>query len=553
MAQQDESWSGSRLALGERGPHDEMTALRQPELQLQLMSKVFHDGVYPTLIEDLSGHILDVNDEVVRTFGFSQKELIGREARVLVLPNHRGQIATLRRRCRRARRVRDFDTVFLRKSGKVLPVSLTMSLLHDESDTPVAIAWMIKDIARRKRAEEDRARYAADLEATNEQLREAMEKQRAAEAEALEQARRREEFLAMLSHELRNPLAALHHGTQVLGRLLSDEAAREPLDVIQRQANQMVRLLDDLLDVSRVTQGKIEFRREVVDLAALVDDVLPAVRPVFEARGHELAVDTEDEPLWVLGDPARLRQVVENLLLNAAKYTPNGGRVAISLHRAGEAAEIGVHDNGIGISAGMLDRIFELFVQSASTAEGSGGGMGVGLTLVKHLVELQGGTVTASSAGPGRGSTFVVRLPLTQARPRQAAPPPPVLPESTNTRIVLVEDNADARGMLKALLELDGYQVVAEEDGRRGVAAILRERPDVALVDIGLPELDGYGVARQIRGSSAGYGVYLVALTGYGQEKDHAAIMEAGFDEHLVKPVDMDDLTRVLTRPRNPR
>jgi two-component system CheB/CheR fusion protein len=531
----------------------DFSALKQTESQLRLMSKVFHDGVYPKLIEDLSGCIMDVNEEAVRVLGFAREELIGREARLLVPEPQRGQITTLRRRCRRAERVRDFETVFLRKSGKVLPVSLTMSLLHDESDAPVAIAWMMKDIARQKRAEEDRARYAAQLEATNEQLRENVEKRIAAEAVAVEQARRREEFLAMLSHELRNPLAALLNGTHVLDRMLPDDAGKEPLDVIQRQARQMARLMDDLLDVSRVAQGKIEIRREVVDLAALVDDVLAAVRPVFEERGHELAVEVAGKPLCVVGDPARLRQVIENLLVNAAKYTPTSGHVALSMGRDGDTAEIQVRDDGIGISADMLDHIFELFVQSDSTADGSGGGMGVGLTLVRHLVQLQGGTVTASSEGTHQGSVFVVRLPLTHKHPEPAPSTPPAPAKAASTKIVLVEDNADARGMLKSLLELDGYQVVAAENGRQGVESILREKPDVALVDIGLPELDGYGVAREVRGSSADHDVYLVALTGYGQQKDRIAVLEAGFDEHLVKPMNMDELTRVLTLPRKPR
>lgn len=553
MNQDDGSRIGGRGKPGERRSHDDRTVLRQTELQLQLMSKLFHDGVYPTLIEDLSGCILDVNDEAEKTFGVPRAELIGREARVLVPDRQRGQIATLRWRCRNSERVRDFETVVLCKSGKVLPVSLTMSLLHDETDSPVAIAWVVKDIARRKRAEEDRARYAAELEATNRKLRENIEKRRLAEAEARQVARRREEFLAMLSHELRNPMGALLNATHVLDRLLPDETDKEPLRVIHRQANHMARLMDDLLDVSRVAQGKIEIRRQVVDLTTLVDDAFAAVRSVFESRGHEHTIDVQDKPLCVEGDPARLRQVIENLLVNAAKYTPIGGHVALTIGCDGEAAEIRVQDDGIGISADMLDRIFELFVQSESTADGSGGGMGVGLTLVKHLVELQGGTVTAESDGTGQGSTFVVRLPLTQESPPETPPASPVPQTARDTKIVLVEDNADARGMLKSLLELDGYRVVAEEDGRHGVESILREKPDVALVDIGLPELDGYGVAREVRGSPSNDDVYLVALTGYGQQKDHAAVLEAGFDEHLVKPVNMDELTRVLTLPRHPK
>jgi PAS domain S-box-containing protein len=520
--------------------------------QLRLSSDLFNE-FDPILIQDLSGRIIDMNQSAEQTLGWTRDELLGRESTVLIPDELRSEMATLLRRCRRSGRVRDVETVRRRKSGKPLAVSLTMTLLRDDQQRPVAIAWLAKDITRRKRAEAERARYAAELERINRDLRENIEKRVAAEAEARQEARRREEFLAMLSHELRNPMSALLNAIDVLDRVLPPEAGREPRQVIQRQAHQIARLMDDLLDVSRVTQGKIEIRRQVVDLTTLVDDALAAVRGAFESRGHELAVDVPDQPLCVEGDPARLRQVIENLLVNAAKYTSIGGHVVLTMGRDGQAAEIRVSDDGIGIPADMLNRIFELFVQSDSTVDGSGGGMGVGLTLVKHLVELQGGTVTASSAGSDQGSTFLVRLPLTHQGPKPVLLPPPVPLDAANTKIVLVEDNADARGMLKSLLELDGYQVVAEEDGRRGVETILREKPDVALVDIGLPELDGYGVARQVRSSLSGRDVYLVALTGYGQQKDHTAVLEAGFDEHLVKPVNMDELTRVLHTPRKPK
>jgi two-component system CheB/CheR fusion protein len=315
----------------------------------------------------------------------------------------------------------------------------------------------------------------------------------------------------------------------------------------------MARLLDDLLDVSRVTQRKIEIRSEVVDLTSLVDDAVAAVHPVVESRRHHVKVDLPEEPLRVEGDPARLLQVIENLLMNAAKYTQPAGHIELLLRRNGDAAEICVRDDGIGIPANMLDQIFDLFVQSEGTADGSGGGMGVGLTLVKHLVELQGGAVTASSPGRNKGSTFTVRVPLTERMPAKADEVEPPLFNAVGTKIVLVEDNADAREMLKSLLELDGYQVVTAEDGRLGVEAIFAEHPNVAIVDIGLPELDGFAVARQVRASTTDHSVYLVALTGYGQQQDRVAVLEAGFDEHLIKPVDPKELGRVLGSRPKPR
>lgn len=529
----------------------DVSHLKETQNQLRLMFNVFQDAADPIIIEDLAGHILDVNSVGERVFGWQRDELLGEKTTILIPDATRKEIAKLRTRCRRSEHVRDVETYLRHKSGKTLPISLTLSRLSDATTVPVAVAWIAKDITRRHRAEKQRERYAARLESTNQQLRENVEKRKAAEAKAREHARRRDEFLAMLSHELRNPMGALLHATRVLDRVLPDETGKEPRRVVQRQARQMARLLDDLLDVSRVTQGKIEIRWEVVDLVSLVDDALSAVQPMIETRRHQLTVDLPQEALCVEGDPSRLLQVIENLLINAAKYTSTGGNIGLRLRRSGEMAEICVCDDGIGIPSEMLDRIFELFVQSDSTADGSGGGMGVGLTLVKHLVELHGGTVTATSCGKNHGSTFTVRLALTK-KPLAATEEEPFPPADENsTKVVLVEDNSDAREMLKSLLELDGYQVVAAEDGKSGVAAILAECPHIAIIDIGLPELDGLEVARQVRASSLDHRVYLVALTGYGQQQDRVAVREAGFDQHLVKPVEATELARVLTvRPK---
>ena len=313
-------------------------------------------------------------------------------------------------------------------------------------------------------------------------------------------------------------------------------------------------MLDDLLDVSRVTQGKIELRCETVDLTSLVEEALTSVRPVVEAREHHLVAKLPTEPLCVQGDPARLLQVLENLLINAAKYTPRGGKIELELERQQDAVLVRIRDNGMGIPDEMLDRIFDLFVQFDSAAKASDGGMGVGLTLVKHLMQLHGGQVAVESAGEGMGSTFSISLPLSQGLPEaETAVVEEKLTAQGGSQIVIVEDNSDARQMLKRMLELDGYQVATAPDGRQGLDTILSAKPDVAIVDLGLPELGGLEVARQVRTRSGEHRPYLIALTGYGQEKDHQAVMEAGFDKHLIKPVNAQELERVLKSRPKPR
>jgi two-component system, chemotaxis family, CheB/CheR fusion protein len=377
-------------------------------------------------------------------------------------------------------------------------------------------------------------------------LRDVTERKRV-ENEQTEAIRRRDEFLAMLSHELRNPLDAIANASMLLKR---DEAPAPLLDsardVLERQCWQMKRLLDDLLDVTRISQGKIELRRELVDLATVVDEAVEAVGGVLEESGHHLDLQLPDSAVPIDGDAVRLQQVLVNLLTNAARYSDRGGRIQLELGCERAQAVLRVRDEGIGMSPDQLTRIFEPFVQAAKVRSRAAGGLGVGLSLVKSLVELHGGTVSAHSDGPGLGSEFVVRLPLSRL-----APPPVVEPaeddESCSLRVVVVEDNADVRSMLKTLLELDGFDVDTAEDGRRAVELIASRRPDVALIDIGLPEWDGYEVARRVRADEQNAETYLVALTGYGSPQDRRRALEAGFDAHLSKPVDFQTLSRVLT------
>ena len=368
--------------------------------------------------------------------------------------------------------------------------------------------------------------------------------QKRAEQASLEAAKRRDEFLAMLSHELRNPLAAVVSATEVLK---SDSAAdrRHLLDILERQSRQMARLLDDLLDASRVTQNKIELRKRRLDLREVIDEAVAAVRPAIAARGQQLKVATVDSPLLIEADPSRLQQVFVNLLTNATKYTPEGGHLAIELQPAEREAVVRVRDDGMGIAPGMLDAVFDLFVQSTRTLDRAQGGLGVGLTLARSLVELHDGAIEATSDGEGRGSTFVVRLPTADGPADPATVPLPV-PSAGGRRVVVVEDNEDAREMLCQMLVHAGFECRSAGDGLTALTLIAAFRPHAAIIDVGLPGIDGFEVARRVRGQTETAATTLVAVTGYGQPRDRSAATDAGFDAHVVKPVKFDDLVRLL-------
>jgi PAS domain S-box-containing protein len=364
-----------------------------------------------------------------------------------------------------------------------------------------------------------------------------------------EQDRRKDDFLATLAHELRNPLAPIRNGLQVLQLAGGDRAiAGRAVAMMERQLGQMVRLIDDLLDVSRITRGKLLLRKERVELAGVVRAAVETARPALDAGGHRLEVSLPDEPVWVDADPTRLAQVFGNLLTNAAKYTDRGGRVRLTAHPEGGGVVVSVEDNGIGIAAEHLAGVFEMFNQVTPVIERSQGGLGIGLALVRGLVEMHGGTVEAHSEGPGRGSIFTVRLPAARPTPPETLlPAPEVGAARPAMRILVADDNRDAADSLTMLLQLAGHEVRTAHDGREAVEAAAAFRPDVALLDIGMPGLTGYEVARRVREQPGGAGVVLVAITGWGQEEDKRRAAEAGFDHHLTKPVDPLALERLLS------
>jgi PAS domain S-box-containing protein len=371
--------------------------------------------------------------------------------------------------------------------------------------------------------------------------------------EALEDASRKtNEFLAMLAHELRNPLAPMANALKLLARA----PTRDPTqlwvrEVLARQTGQMSRLVDDLLDVSRVTRSAMVLDRRPLDARMSLRTALDAARQWIEEGRHRLTLSIAEERLDVDGDEVRLNQVFQNLLHNAARYTPQGGEIHVGARRQGEEAVISVRDNGVGMSAELVDSAFEMFKQGSQSLDRPHGGLGVGLTLVQRLVHLHGGSVEARSEGPGRGSEFVVRLPL---RAEPAIVDASSLPEGEGEqggaprRVLVVDDNQDAAHALRLLLETDGHRVMVAADGAAGLALAREHRPDVMLLDIGLPTLNGYEVATRIRADPALKGTMLIAVTGYGQMHDRARASASGFDHHLVKPVEFRSLQELLRR-----
>ena len=420
----------------------------------------------------------------------------------------------------RGERVDHYETVRRRKDGGLVDISLCVSPVFDKRGAIIGVSKIARDISQRKRSEQ--ALRAAD--------------------------RAKDEFLAMLGHELRNPLAALASAVRILDleERLSDHVMRART-VMGRQLDQLSHLVDDLLDASRVTSAKLRLNRRPLDLSQTVKATIEALRTRGIVDGYQLTFSGPQ--VWIDADETRIEQIVTNLIGNALKFTPSGGAITVSVSSDGQHALLAVKDNGIGIPAEVLPTIFDLFVQSERSLDRSQGGLGLGLTLVRRLVELHGGTVLAASDGAEMGSTFTVQLPAIPAPNADAGAQTPVIAAGGKPRrVLIVEDNDDAREMLSILLAQDGHEVQVAHDGPSGLQAALTFRPDVGLLDLGLPGFDGYALARSIRAHDEGRQIYLVALSGYGQLEDRLRSEEAGFDNHVVKPVDVDQLALLLQR-----
>jgi protein-histidine pros-kinase len=486
------------------------------------------------VIVDREGRIVLVNAQTERLFGYAREALLGQPVEILIPARFLAGHVAHRARYFAEPGARPMGAGLelhgRRADGSEFPVEISLSPLETEEGLLVASA--IRDITDRKRADEERVNLA---------------REQAARAEAEQANRLKDEFLAMLAHELRNPLAAIQTGLGVLHRIGGDPpAALAAREVMSRQLRQLSRMVDDLLDVSRVTTGKVALQRQRVDLPELIARCVALTGRASGDR-HHVAITTE--PVVIDADPMRLEQVVTNLLTNATKYTPAGGLIAVAARRDGDTAVIVVEDSGVGMAPDLVDRVFDLFVQGERSVARSEGGLGIGLTLVKRLVELHGGTVTAESAGRDRGSRFTVRLPgaAAPALTPQRTSVPSVTRAPSGRRVLVVEDNADAREMLRLFLQLEGHEVHEAADGHEGLRTAIAVRPDVAFIDIGLPGIDGYQLVRELRARGDAVPV-LVAVTGYGRAEDRQRVQAAGFDTHLIKPVDPATITQIMQR-----
>jgi CheY-like chemotaxis protein/anti-sigma regulatory factor (Ser/Thr protein kinase) len=355
-------------------------------------------------------------------------------------------------------------------------------------------------------------------------------------------------FLAMLAHELRNPLAPIRHASELLTRMLAqDSKAQRLLAMITRQTDQLTRLVDDLLDVARIAQNRIVLRKQPLEISGLIDQAVETVQSIISEKGHELRVEKPAALLYVHGDRARLAQSLSNVLHNAAKYTEPGGAITLRVRSSDKQVELEVRDSGIGIPEHLLAQVFDPFVQSERALDRTEGGLGIGLSIVKGLIEMHGGSVNAASEGPGCGSTFTIRLPrisLPEAVEQPQRPPGPAV----RRRVLIVDDNVDAADSLAMLLKAEGHEAETAYSASSALEAIERLRPEIVLLDVGLPQIDGYEIARRLRTSNTVPGIRLIALTGYGREEDRERARLAGFDGHLLKPADMAALQQFFTQ-----
>ena len=469
----------------------------------------------------LKGIITSWNAGAERLFGFTPEEAIGQHISLIIPSDRLDEETVIINKISRGERIEHYETVRKAKDGRLIDISLTISPLRDERGRVVGASKVARDVSVQKLVQR--------------QLQDADQ--------------RKDEFLALLAHELRNPLGPIRHAVKILAAKPPGPAELQwATNIIDRQTDHMSRLVDDLLDVSRITRGTIELRQERVDIAEIVKAALEANRAQLEKPRHDVRVSLPREPLYVDGDRTRLVQIISNLLDNAAKYTDPGGRITVNADREGNAAVVRVRDNGIGIPGELLPKIFDMFTQGGPTVQRGQGGLGVGLSLVDRLVKLHGGTVGAESAGSGMGSEFTVRLPIA-ARAQKAAPRENGSEQqapAVRCKVLVVDDNVDSADSLAMLLEIMGHEVETAHDGQEAIANAGTFQPDIGILDIGLPQMSGYELAQRIRQQPWAKSIVLVALTGWGQEEHRRRSADAGFDYHLTKPVDFEVLRRII-------
>jgi PAS domain S-box-containing protein len=502
------------------GVVQDISERREAEALHSRLAAVVESSDDAIISKTLEGNIVTWNYGAQRMFGYRADEVIGKPINILIPEEFLDEEPSTLELLKRGEHIEQYETLRQRKDGTRLNVALTVSPIKDVNGVIVGASKIARDITQQKQL--------------NSALRET--------------DRRKDEFLATLAHELRNPLAPIRQAA-----LISRDPAATELqkrwshEVISRQVQHMALLLDDLLDISRITRGTLELRTEIVDLAAIVDAAVETARPAIDAHRHDLTIELPREPVRLVADPLRLAQVLSNLLTNAAKYTDPRGQISLRARHVDAVLTLSVRDSGIGIEPEALRSVFAMFSQITSSRARSEGGLGIGLALSKGLVELHGGHIDARSAGSGQGSEFVVTLPVgaIAIAPQivNAAAPPD---SSIVRRVLIADDNRDAADSLAMLLRIDGHDVSVVHDGHAALEALQGVRPDVALLDIGMPGMSGYEIARAARAAPAGHAIMLVAVTGWGQESDKAEAIAAGFDHHFTKPVDPGRLSALL-------
>ncbi|HEU4713349.1 MAG TPA: PAS domain S-box protein [Pyrinomonadaceae bacterium] len=498
----------------------------------RLLASIVESSNDAIIGKSLDGVIQSWNAAAEHVFGYTAEEAVGRHISLVIPPDRIAEEDRIIASLKEGRRIEQYETERVRNDGQRITVSLTISPIKDDAGNVIGASKIVRDVSDRKRLEDDLRRLAADLS---------------------ENDRRKNEFLATLAHELRNPLAPMSNMLEVVKHANGDgQILKQAHDTIERQLGQMVRLVDDLLDLNRITHDRLELRRSEVELSSVIQQAVEVARPLIDASRQTLTIELPDDPIYLHADRARLAQVFGNLLNNSSKYTRPQGRISLRAQRveregSGPELVVAVTDNGAGIPPDKLESIFDMFMQVDRNTERSQDGLGIGLTLVKRLAEMHGGTIEARSAGEGQGSEFVVRLPILDkpaqvdrsASNESAASKP-------QRRILIVDDNRDSADSLAMLLEITGNETYMAHDGVEAIQAVEKYRPEVVLLDIGLPKLDGHEVCRRVRQQPWGKDITMIALTGWGQEDDRRKSEEAGFNGHLVKPVDYDKLLEML-------
>jgi PAS domain S-box-containing protein len=469
----------------------------------------------------LDGIIRSWNAGAERLFGYKAEEVIGRPITLIIPPERQDEEQEILARLRNGERIDHFETVRVSKQGRRIDISLTVSPVRDSAGRVIGASKVARDITDRKKAEKA----------------------------LLEADRRKDEFITLLAHELRNPLATLRNSVEIVRLAREPNAIAPTLDIMERQLGLMVHLIDDLLDISRINRNKMELRRSRVRLDTVLSNAIETVRPLLESAGHELILSFPPEPVYLDADLTRLAQVFGNLLGNSVKYTGRGGRIWLTAEPGGSEIIVSIRDTGIGIPREALPHIFEMFSQVGRSIERSTGGLGIGLALVKGLVEIHGGTVSAESPGIGLGSTFTVRLPALASRPEPTESDSgerALAMRRPAQRILVADDNRDSTASMALLLKLKGNEVRTAHDGNEAIEVAEAFQPQVILMDVGMPGVNGYEATRRIREQPWGKGITIIALTGWGQEHDKERSREAGCDAHLVKPLNLAELDKLL-------